>query len=162
MRRRDMTMTAEALAADWRLRRAGRLRRCRIWRRAGQHHHPRANLDSIEEILDVRVGQPDAARRYEGADGRGLVSAVDAIERVAEIERARAKRIALATGHEARQVRLTLDHFLGRKPVRPFLHAADALGAGPCEAFAADADAVAQSLAVAHDQIKVGVRRIDH
>src|SRR4029077_15259323 len=42
------------------------------------------------KILDVVVGQPDAAGRHVLADCRGLVGAVDAVERLAEIERARA------------------------------------------------------------------------
>src|SRR5262249_13619460 len=51
--------------------------------------------------------------------------------------------------------------FLRREPIRPFLHAADAFGAGPRKAFAADADAVTDRLAVTEHEIEVGVRRID-
>ena len=95
------------------------------------------------------------------ADGRRLVGAVDAVQRLAEIKSARAERIARAARHHARQIRLALDHLGRRMPVRPFRHLADALGAGPGEAFAADADAVAQRLAAAERQIEIGVRRID-
>ena len=49
--------------------------------------------DPAIEVLDVLVDQTNAARGHELADGRWLVGAVDAIERVAEIERTRAERI---------------------------------------------------------------------
>jgi len=75
---------------------------------------------------------------------------------------ARAERIGFTADHETRQVRLTLDHLLGRQPVRPFFHAADAPSARPGGALAADADAVANCLAMADCQVKVGVRRIDN
>ena len=45
---------------------------------------------------DVGVAHPDAAGRHVGADGPGLVGAVDAIERRAEIHRTRAERVAEA------------------------------------------------------------------
>src|SRR3974390_916192 len=130
-------------------------------RLAGHYHHAGANLNTAEKVLDVLVQQPDATRGNGLPDRRGLVGAVDAIERVAEIESARAEWIARATCHDARQIGLALDHLRRREPVRPFLHARDALRARPGEAFAADADAVAQRLAVPEHEIKVGVRRID-
>ncbi len=86
---------------------------------------------------------------------------MDAIDRLAEIERTRAERIALPARHEARQIGLAIDHFLGRMPVRPFRHFADAFDPGPGEALASDADAVAHRLALAEDEIKEGVGRID-
>src|SRR5262249_5667872 len=79
----------------------------------------------------------------------------------AEIECARAERVALATGHEARQIGLALDHFDGRMPVRPLGHARDALGARPGEALTANADAVSHRLTVAEHEIKVSVGGID-
>src|SRR5690242_14817080 len=120
----------------------------------------RADAHAIVEIFDVVVGEPDAARRHKAADRRRLVGAVDAIDGITEIERASAERIGFAAGHEAWQVRLALDHFLWREPVRPFLHAADALGARPGETFATDADAITNGLAVAEHQIEVRVRGI--
>src|SRR5262249_20692262 len=63
---------------------------------ARQHHHAGADLHPRVEVGDVLIGEADAVRRYEAADGRGLVGAVDAVERIAEIERARAERIAVA------------------------------------------------------------------
>ena len=46
-------------------------------------------------------------------------------------------------------------------PIRPLRHLRHFLGAGPGEAVAAHADAVAHRLAVAEQQIEIGVRRID-
>jgi hypothetical protein len=110
------------------------LRRRRI--RSRQYNH------AAVKVLNILVGQTNAAGGHEAADGRWLIGTVDPILRVAEIHRTRAERIGFAAGHEARQVRLARDHLFGREPVRPFLHAADALGARPSEALAADADAV--------------------
>jgi hypothetical protein len=46
-------------------------------------------------------------------------------------------------------------------PIRPFRHLADALGARPGEAVAADADAIADRLAAAERQEQELVRRVD-
>ena len=94
-------------------------------------------------------------------DRRRLVGAVNAIDGRTEIHRARAQRIARPAGHEARQIRLALDHFRRWMPVRPLGLAADLLHAGPGEAIAADADAVADRAVVAEHVIKIRVRRID-
>src|SRR6185437_934219 len=96
------------------------------------------------------------------ADGRRLVGAVYAVERVAEIHGARAERITVPTRHDARQIGLALDHLRRREPVRPFLQLGNALSAGPGEAFAADAHAVANRLTAAEYQIEVGIRGIDN
>src|ERR1700678_3866867 len=79
---------------------------------SGQYDDLGAHGDAAVEILDIPVDQANAARGDERADGRGLIGAVDAIERVAKIESARTERIALAARHEARQVGLAVDHFL--------------------------------------------------
>src|SRR5260370_36104628 len=52
-----------------------------------------ADADAAIEIDHIVVAHRDAARRYVGADGPGLVGAVDAVERRAQIHRARAGRI---------------------------------------------------------------------
>ena len=69
---------------------------------AWQHHHVGTDPHPAIEVLDVLVGQTNAARRNELADGRWLVGAVDAIERVAEIERTRAERNACSSRHHPR------------------------------------------------------------
>ena len=78
----------------------------------------------------VRRKQPDETAR---ADRSRLVRAVNAIHRAADIERARPHRIAGTAGHEARQVRLALDHLGRRTPVGPLRLAVDALQARSIE-----------------------------
>ena len=68
---------------------------------------------------------------------------------------------AAAAGHHARQVRLARDHFRRRIPIRPFGLARDLFHARPGKALAADADAVADRLAVAEHVIEKRVRCID-
>ena len=145
-------------------RRSGRTTRCRHGRclvPARQHHHARAHLDAGVQVRDVLVGEPDAARGYEGPDGGRLIGAVNAINGVTEIKRARAERVAIAAGHEARKIRLALDHLLRWIPIGPFRLPGNSLRAGPGEALAADANPVAQRLALAEHEIEIGVRRID-
>ena len=136
------------------------LRRRRI--RSGQHNDTGAHHDPPVEVLDVLIGQTNAAGGHEAADSGRLIGAVDAVFSIAQIHRARTERIGLAPGHEAWQVRLARDHLLWRQPVGPLFHTADALGARPGEAFAADTDAVTDRLAVAERQVKVGIRRVDN
>ena len=130
-------------------------------RAAGHHDDAGADLGALEQVGDVLVQHADAARRDELADRRGLVGAVDAVDGRTEIHRAGAQRIAGAAGHEARQIGLALDHLGRRMPIRPLGLAGDLLHAGPGEAVAADADAVADRAATAEHVIEVGVRRID-
>ena len=87
---------------------------------------------------------------------------MNSIESLAEVKRARAERIAVAAGHEARQVGLAFDHFGRWIPVGPFRHPGDTLGARPGEALTPNADAVAHRLAVAQNEIKIGIGRVDH
>src|SRR5947209_7001116 len=129
---------------------------------ASDHDHLRAHLHAAVEIGDVLVAHADAARGHLGADGPWLVRAVDAIERGAEIHRARAGWVLRAADHAARQVGAALEHFGRRRPVRPLGLARDALPARPGKARPPDADAVAARLAAVLDQIEKLVRRIDH
>src|SRR6185503_18851879 len=109
------------------------------------------DLDLLIEVDDVFVAHADAARRHRLADGPGLVRAVDAVQRRAEIHGAGAERILRTTGHEVRQVGTALQHLRRRRPVRPFLLGGDFLLAGPGEARLADPNAVAQRHAVVLD-----------
>ena len=90
-----------------------------------------------------------------------LVGAVDAIDGAAEIHGAGAERVAGAAGHEARQIGLAGEHVAGGCQSGHSALLGDRLHAGPGEAFAADADAVADRLAVAEHVVEIGVRRID-
>src|SRR5207249_11910941 len=126
-----------------------------------QHHDLRTDVSPVIEIDHILVEQADAARGHEAADGFGRVGAVNAIDGVAEIHRARAEGIARAARHEARQIGLALDHLRGRRPVRPLGLALDRLHAGPSEAFTTHANAVPHRLAAGEYQVKVRVRRVD-
>src|SRR6516165_4781487 len=129
--------------------------------RSRQYNYGRADSHAAVEVFDIFVGQTNTARGHEGAYGGGLIGAVDTVFRVTEIHRACPKRIGFTPGHEARQVGLALNHLLRRQPVRPFFHAADVLGARPSEALTTYTNPVANCLAMAERQVKVGVRRID-
>src|SRR6202007_2867940 len=129
-------------------------------RAAGPYDHAGADLDAIKEIADVFVQHADAARRDELADRRRLIGAVDTVDRIAEIHRTRAQRVAGTAGHEARQIGLAIDHLRRRMPIRPLGLAGDLLHAGPGETVAADAHPVADSATIAEHVIKIGVRRI--
>ena len=126
-----------------------------------QHHNPGPDVDAAEQVLDVLIGQADAAAGDEFADRRRIIGAMNAILAGAEIHGARAQRIAGAARHEARQIGLARDHFRRRIPVRPFRLAADFLHAGPGKPLAADADAVANGSAMAEHVIEHGVAGID-
>src|SRR5450631_126652 len=67
-----------------------------------------------------------------------------------------------ATFHVPRQIGAPRQHFRRRRPRRPFLLRRYLLDARPGEAWAADADAVAQRLAAALNQEQKLVRRVDH
>jgi len=54
-----------------------------------------------------------------------------------------------------------LNHLLWRKPIRPLFHAADVFCARPGEALTPDTNAVANCVAMAYRQVKVGVRCIN-
>ncbi|MBA7468299.1 hypothetical protein ES707_03542 [subsurface metagenome] len=79
---------------------------------------------------------------------------MDAVHGRAEIHRACAERIVDAALHVARQVGPAGQHLRRRGPVRPFLLGGDPVHPAPAEAVAADADAVAQRLAVREHQIQ--------
>src|SRR5262249_7873620 len=96
-----------------------------------------------------------------GADGVGAIGAVDAVNRGAEIHRARAERVARAAGHETRQIGLARDHLRRRGPVRPFLLVGDGRKSLPLEAVAADADSITQRPPAGLDQIEVALGGLD-
>src|SRR5437762_5726136 len=69
-------------------------------RASGQDHYASTHLDPAVEILDVGIEHADTARRDELADRRRLIGAVDAVDRLAEIECARAERVSVTARHE--------------------------------------------------------------
>ena len=86
---------------------------------------------------------------------------MNAVQSLTEVESAGAEWVAVASGHEARQIGLALDHCFRRIPIGPFRHSGNPFHASPSEALAAHADAVAQRPAVADHEIEIGVRSID-
>src|SRR5262249_4114304 len=80
----------------------GTLRFAHPTKSSPQHDHLGADADPTVEVDDVLVGHAEAARRHRLADGFRLVRSMDAIERGAEIHRARTERIGAAALHVAR------------------------------------------------------------
>src|SRR5262245_8826913 len=106
------------------------------------HDDPGADRHPVVEVDHVVVHQPETARRHGVPDRLRLVGAVDAVDRAAEIQRARAQRIAGTASHEAGEVGLARDH-LGRwGPVGPLRLARDLLQSGALDALAPAADPV--------------------
>src|SRR6266496_1811746 len=114
---------------------------------------------TMSQIFNILIEQTNAARRNKLVDGRRLIRAVDAVERITKVERSCAERIARTACHEPRQIGLAVNHFWRRMPVRPFDHASNALRAGPCETLTADANTVPQGPAETKNQVKVCVGR---
>ena len=86
---------------------------------------------------------------------------MDAVERGTEIQRARAERVVGAAGHVGGKARLAAPHRRRRRPTRPLALRRHALRSAPGHAVAADADAVAQRLAVAEYQVQPPLGGID-
>src|SRR5689334_12992813 len=93
---------------------------------------------------------------------------MQAVERVLsileDIEGAGAKRVVERRLHSVPvflKLGLARDHFNRRRPAWPHALVLNAAAAAPGEAVASDADAVAHGFAVAQNQIKEAVGRID-
>src|SRR5450755_2777264 len=121
------------------------------------YHDPGADRDAIIEIGDVGIHQPEAAGRDRSTDRIRPVGPVDAIHGGPEIHRAYAERITGSAGHEARQIRLALDHFWRRCPVRPFCLSRDIEQSLPRKSVSADTNAVADRAAIALNQIEMAL-----
>src|SRR5882672_1420913 len=120
-----------------------------------------ADGDAAIEIGHVLIGHAEASGGNRLSDRLGLVGAVDAIERRSQIHRPRAERIVDAARHVARQVGTPSQHLDRRSPARPFLLRGNAVGSTPAEAVAADADAVADRLAVTEHEIEPALGSAD-
>ena len=105
----------------------------------------------------MRGGRDRCARSCRGSFG-----AVDAVERRAEIEGARAERVLEAAAHVPRQVGTAPQHLRRRAPIRPFALHRHGLGARPGEALAPDADAVLDRLAAPEHVVEPPLRGRDH
>src|ERR1017187_8113695 len=127
---------------------------------ADDHFGPDRN--AIVQIDDIGIDQAETSRRHGRSDGLRRIGAVDAIDGGPEIKRARAQRIAGPAGHEARQIRLALDHFGRRYPVWPFLLAGDAQQPLPLKAIAANADSITDRAPIGLDHIKEPFGRMNN
>src|SRR6185436_8798568 len=102
-------------------------------------------------MQDVGVEHAETTRRCGSTDRLRLVGAVYAIEGVSKIECHRPEWVLQATGHLDRETAVPLAH-LGRwMPIGPVLLAADRLGPGPVEAFAANRDRVFVGASIGQD-----------
>src|SRR5262245_16185830 len=125
------------------------------------HHNLGSNRHAAIKVGNVIIDHPEASRRHRLTDRLRRVGAVDAVDGRADVERARAERIAGTAGHPARKIRLPRDHLRRWRPVRPLSLFADVVHAAPLKAIAADSDAVPHGDAVAHDEIEEAIVRVD-
>src|ERR1700747_879435 len=79
-----------------------------------------ADVDTTIEIDHVVIHETETTGRDCLAYGLRGVGSVNAIYGISKVHRARAKRITRTSGHETGQIRLPLDHFRWRVPIRPF------------------------------------------
>src|SRR5215831_17776305 len=87
---------------------------------------------------------------------------MDAEQTRAEIHGARAQRILQPALHMVRQIRAAPQHLRRWGPIRPFPLGGNPRHAGPGEAYPADADPVADRLAVAEDVVEAPLTRVDN
>src|SRR5262245_22485700 len=133
-----------------------------VWaRRLLLHDHLGADRHAVIEIDDLVVDQTEAAGRHRVSDCIRRIGAMDAIDCVAEIERAGTEWIARTACHLAPQIGLPFKHFRRRRPVRPLLLAPDPLHALPLETVAADPDAVAHGAVVGLHQLEKTLGGVD-
>jgi hypothetical protein len=126
-----------------------------------KHDHFRSDIHPLIKVHDIFISQPNTAGRNSLPDRIGLVGAVNSIFGLAQIHRPSAERIAGTACHKPRQIRLARQHLYRWTPIRPFCFAGHSLFAGPCEAFAANTDAVAHRLPTVQHEIKKGVSGVD-
>src|SRR5437660_1379864 len=110
-------------------------------------------MDAAVEINHVGIEHTDASTRHLAAYRFGHVGAVNTIDRAAEINGAGTERIAFAAGHPARKIRLTRNHLLRRRPIRPFSFARNNLGPCPSETIPSYADPVADRSSIAQNVV---------
>src|SRR5215207_5341759 len=114
------------------------------------------------EVDDVLIGHANAPRRDRLPDRFGLIRAVDAVERAAQIHGPGTERIVDAARHVARQVRAALQHLRRRAPIRPLALHGDGLCARPLEAGPADANCVLNGLPVSERVVEAPLGGGDH
>jgi hypothetical protein len=139
-----------------------------------KHHDLSAEGRALVEVDDVLVDHANATGRDASADGPGLVRAMDSVKGIfvalPEIHGSGAQWIARTARHANsapqyahlfHEVGLTLDHFLGRIPVRPFLLVTDGRHAGPTEALPPHADPLTERPSAPQYKVKEAILRVD-
>src|SRR5215472_3798842 len=86
---------------------------------------------------------------------------MDAVERIAEIERARTERIVRTACHVPRQIWKPLQLTWRRRPVRPFALGRNRAHPRPGIALHANGDAIAKGFAAAEHVIKPSLAGVD-
>src|SRR5262245_15527415 len=122
----------------------------------GTHVRPRIEIDN------VLVQHADASARNLLADRGWSVRSMNAVDRAADVHRARAQRISRTARHETRQIWLALKHLRRRDPVWPLGLALNGFHARPGKTLAADTDPVTDGLASSEHEIEIRIRRIDN
>ena len=128
---------------------------------AGHHNDLGADIHAAVQVDHVRIQHSDTTARYPLTDCRGRIGTVDAVHGIAEVDRPRAQRVAVAARHPAGQVGLALDHFRRRRPIGPLGLTGHCLFARPSKAVAPYADAVADGLTIAEHVVQKRLRSID-
>src|SRR5215472_9259719 len=118
------------------------------------HDDGGANLGPVIQVDDVLVGHTNAARRDAATELPRLVGAVDAVKRVAEIERPRTERIIRPAGHVTRQIGKPLQFTWRGRPVRPFAFGGNRADPRPSVALHANGDTIANGLAAAEHVVQ--------
>ena len=113
-------------------------------------------------MQDVAVEHPEASGRFRATNRLRIVGAVNAIERIAEIDRFRAERIVQAAEHTFRQFGFALTHLGRRIPIGPIGNARHLLTARPRETVSADTDRINKRRHRVAHEIKFAATGINH
>jgi hypothetical protein len=125
------------------------------------HDDRRAYFGASVQIGDVVIGHANAPGRNRLPDRIRLVRAVNTIKRARKIHSASAQRIIYAAFHVSGQIRATLQHLRGRRPIRPLTLIANVGDSSPRETGTSNADAISKRLAAAEQKIKAALARAD-
>ena len=85
----------------------------------------RAESHAVVEVDYVLIGQADAAARNVLTNGRGVIGAVNAVLRAADVYRSGPERIARTARDHAGQIGLAYDHLRRWVPIWPLGFARD-------------------------------------
>src|SRR5262249_43375825 len=104
------------------------------WQRA-HHRYAGANLGQLSQVQHGAIEHAKAAGGLGLADRLYVVGAVDAVERIAEVERHGTERVLGAAGHLFGKPWVAFAHFGGRIPVGARFLSVAGFPAGPVEAL---------------------------